>query len=279
MGSINLGMFGLGGAASGVDENSAQAKAAQSFFGERPLASIANEYFPGQSYANFSPESEEAMQMQANQARNPSGLVAGAQQSVTDTLEGKYLNAGNPYMQGITESAVASAMPMVQNQFARAGRSGTSPSAQAMLGREVSRAVAPYAAQSYESERRNQVLAASQAPQIEELGYANAGRLSQVGAFREDQEQRGINEEMARFSQKQQDPWQRAMALINVGYGAPGGASTSTTTGTGGGGGGGPSRAQGAMGGALSGAAAGSMFGPWGAGIGAVGGGLLGAFA
>jgi hypothetical protein len=66
-------------------------------------------------------------------------------------------------------------------------------------------------------------------------------------------------------------PWQLLNNYSNLIQGQYGG-NTSTTT---------PyyqNQLAGGMGGAMGGASMGSMFGPWGAGIGAVGGGLLGAF-
>ncbi|HKX56978.1 MAG TPA: hypothetical protein VJN01_12785, partial [Xanthomonadales bacterium] len=79
---------------------------------------------------------------------------------------------------------------------------------------------------------------------------------------------------MARWNFQQQLPYSMLSDYMSLLAGAPGGTTASTMYG-------GQQTSNplmGALGGASSGAAVGSMFGPWGTGIGAIGGGLLGLF-
>jgi hypothetical protein len=103
-------------------------------------------------------------------------------------------------------------------------------------------------------------------PQSSGLDYQNIDRMIQGGAMTEDQAQRLIDAERQRFDFYQQAPWQGLNQFSGIVNAIPSYPSISTS-------GGGPSRTQGALGGGMSGAAAGSTFGPYGA----LAGGLLGA--
>lgn len=97
------------------------------------------------------------------------------------------------------------------------------------------------------------------APSIYDQQFSPYGKLAGVGSAYDAQNQ-----------QNQQAPWNRLGAyagLIN-GMGGQGG-TTSTSVPK-------PSAMQGGLSGALTGGLAGAKFGPWGAGLGALGGGLLG---
>ena len=108
---------------------------------------------------------------------------------------------------------------------------------------------------------------------LQSLGYP--GQLaSQIGTQLTADQQSQINADMARWNFQQQLPYSMLSDYMSLLAGAPGGTTASTMYG-------GQQTSNplmGALGGASSGAAVGSMFGPWGTGIGAIGGGLLGLF-
>lgn len=83
-------------------------------------------------------------------------------------------------------------------------------------------------------------------------------------------QQQALNDQMNQFNWYQNLPWQNLNNYNGLiqGFGGLGGTQTQP----------GGSRSAGALGGAVSGATIGSGFGPWGTAIGAIGGGLLGAF-
>lgn len=106
----------------------------------------------------------------------------------------------------------------------------------------------------------------------QQISAANANTLLGLGGVRQGQQQQVNDYNLAQF-QEQRDWGLRGLgALSGVVSGMPSGSSTAATT---------PvykNKTAGALGGAASGAAMGSMFGPWGTAIGAVAGGLYGAF-
>lgn len=102
------------------------------------------------------------------------------------------------------------------------------------------------------------------------VGAADA--MYNMGAREQDQQQRVLDDGVNRFREEQQYPWQNIGYLQSILSGMPyGTSSTQSMTMP-------RNRGAGIAGGALSGAGIGSSFGPWGAGIGAIGGGLLGLF-
>jgi len=231
------------------------------------------QFFPGQTYVGYSPETEQALALQTERAQN-NPLLGLGQEQVAGTLQGDYLGQ-NPYLQGLQESVMSTVMPQVDSQFGMAsGRFGSPAHAEA-LGRGVSRGMSPYLFGEYGAERGRQMQASQMAPGLAGADYGDIAKLGQVGASRENLERLALQEEMNRFNFGQQEPINRTQQYLQALQGsAPliGGAGTSVQSA---GGGGGPN-AMGALGGAASGAAMGSMFGPIGTGVGAVGGGLLG---
>lgn len=108
------------------------------------------------------------------------------------------------------------------------------------------------------------------APSIYQDQYAPAERLASVGAQQEDLATRQMQDLISRYYGEQQAPWN---ALSNYGAlvsGAGQFGSTGSQTVTP------PANYAAPLGGALGGAQLGSMFGPWGTGIGALLGGGLG---
>ena len=110
---------------------------------------------------------------------------------------------------------------------------------------------------------QQQFRAGTLAPQYQGMQYGDIDRLMQVGGMTEDQAQRYIDADQARWNYQQNQPMQNLAAYANLIQGLPAGYGTETTTAPGG------SRVAGGVGGAMAGGAA---LGPWGA----LGGGLLG---
>lgn len=201
----------------------------------------------------FSPETQYGLTMQGNRALQGSALLPAANQQIQDTLSGNYMSGGQGF-NDFADAAWSAVRPNVDSTFATGGRYGSALHGEA-LGRGFGRAMAPL----YDSERQRQMSAAGMSPGLAMADYQDPAMLQAVGAAREGKAQQYADESYNRLA--------RYMGLISGNYGG-----TSTTTG-----GAGQSPLMGAAGGALTGASVGSAFGPWGAGIGAIGGGLLGA--
>lgn len=245
---------------------------ANRLYKENPL-----QFYEGQTYADLSPETEMSLQMQTDRAMSGSPLNNAAQQNLTDTLNGKYLDMNqNPYLMAGADNVLSKVLPQIDARFADAGR-GQSGLAARAASQGATDALGGLAFQNYNAERTNQQRSALLAPQLAQQDYADAARLGEVGAVREDFSQQAIRDAMQRQQFNNMAPWQQLGMYGSAIGGNYGGTTTSQQTL--------PRRSIGAgvLGGAAAGGGLGYMAGPSlglssgaGAGIGALGGSLLG---
>lgn len=160
-------------------------------------------FFPGQTYADFSPETEKALTGIAARAQGGSPLVRGAQGLVSDTINGNYLDAGNPHFGAMTDRITQSVLPSITSQWAKAGRGTGNGEVVEAASRGLGDSIGQLAYQNYSQERGNQIQAATMAPTLANQDYADMERLLGVGQMRQDQTQRGIDEQMARHQYSQ----------------------------------------------------------------------------
>jgi len=224
------------------------------------------EFFPGQTFAGFAPEQEEALGLQSARARAGSPVTRSAQDLATSTLRGDFLSGG-PGFDAAYQSAANRIIPQVSSQFGRAGRTGSGLAQTAQTG-----ALGDAFANLYDRERGRQVTTSALAPQLAAQDYADISALSGVGAQRQGMEQQGINEQMARHDFPYQQLVRQANLLSTL---TPGAGSVQTSplhrnTGAGILGGALVGGGLAGEGGPLSG-----MLPPW---LAALGGGLLGGF-
>lgn len=116
----------------------------------------------------------------------------------------------------------------------------------------------------------------AQALQEQQAAQKDASLMQTIGAAQQNQQQQQLNAQMGQFYEQQAYPYQGLDTLLSAVGAVPYGTSTLSYGRTE------PDPAKknvagGVLGGALAGASTGAAFGPWGAGIGAVGGGILGA--
>lgn len=229
------------------------------------LANTPQSFFPGQTFAGLSPETEAALQMQARRATAGSPLTAAAQGELTRTLSGEYLD---PTLNPAFQKAAGDIQLRLAGMYSAAGRYGSGA-----MANQANEALASLAAQAYGQERENMMRGMMFAPQLAQQDYFDAAKLAEVGGTREDLAQQAINDAMARYDAAQSEPWQRLALYNQFIQGNYGGQSSSTTTTT-------PRRelGSGLLNGAASGAGIGMMFGPWGGLAGAGIGGLLSLF-
>lgn len=235
------------------------------------------QYFPGQTFAGLSPETEQSLQMQTQRALAGSPLNNAAQGNLTDTLNGKYLDINqNPYLMPAADQIMSKVLPQINSQFASSGRGNSGLAARA-ASQGATDAIGGLAFQNYNAERTNQQRSALLAPQLAQQDYADAARLGEVGGVREDLAQQGINDQMQRFQFENMAPWQQLGLYNQLIQGNYGGQTTTAQTS--------PRRSIGAgvLGGGLAGGGLGYMLGPslgltggQGALGGAAGGSLLG---
>lgn len=190
------------------------------------------QYFPGQTYAGFSPESEYGLTAMKNRAMAGSPVTQNASTMVGDTLGGSYLSAGNPYFSAMADRVTGQTLPAITAQWQRAGRGTGNGAVIEAAGRGLGDAIGSLAYQNYGDERARQFQAAGMSPQIAAAEYGDAERMMGVGSMREGMTQRGIDEAMARYAFDQN---RQADALKEyAGFTAPiaglGGESNSTST-------------------------------------------------
>lgn len=193
--------------------------AKEQFEGPRPS------YFPGSTVTPFAPETEEALGIRTAQARDPGGLIGGAEQQLGQTLAGDYLQPDNPVYQQMLQGITSSVRPGVDTSFARAGRYG-SPLHTEALGRGISAGMMPFIGQ----ERSRQLGAAQAAPQF---AAVRPGILSGIGAQRESLGGAQLQDRIARHDFEQNLPAQKLgqyMANISGGYGGTGLSQTQRPT-------------------------------------------------
>lgn len=211
-------------------------------------------YNPGSTVVPFSPESQYGMAMAGNRALQGSPLIGAAQQTAMDTMLGNYMQG--PGWDKMTDSVVSAVRPGIDSMFEMGGRTGSNAHAEA-LGRGVGRGLAPL----IDAERNRMMGTMGMAPSLAQADYMDPQMLQQIGAMRE-----------GKALQYAQEPYDRLSRYFGLVAPAAGMGGTAVQSG-----GSGYSPLMGGMGGAASGAALGSMFGPWGTAIGAIGGGLMGA--
>jgi hypothetical protein len=233
------------------------------------------QYYTGQTYAPLSAETQVAQDLQAQRALSGSSLTTAAQDQLTKTMRGDYLDpATNPYLNAGAEQIRAKVLPQIDARFSGSGRTGSALAARA-AGEGVSDAIASQAMQNYTQERQNQIRGMMFAPQMAQADYQDIARLGEVGAAKEDYQQQAINEDINRFNFQQQEPWQNLglySNLVNGQYGS----TVSTTA---------PAARRsvgaGLLGGGATGAGLGYMLGggdPYATAGGAALGGLLGSW-
>lgn len=230
------------------------------------------QYYPESTVAPFSPVQEQAMAGIQDRAMSGSPVNQAAQQQITGTLSGDYLNS-NPYLDATYNKAAGAVRGSMDSQFSRGGRYGSGIH-QGAMGESLSGLANNIYGDNYQAERGRQMQAIPYANQIANQDYADYGKLMDVGNVVQGQGQRVLDDNVNRFNYEQNAPYQN---LGNYGSMIQGnyGENSSTTS---------PmysnSGLQNALGYGMTAAGLADAFGAsngWTAGIGA-GAGLLGAF-
>lgn len=184
-------------------------------------------YYPGQTVASFSPETEYALNAQAARAMAGSPYQQAAGQQLMNTLGGQYLSAGNPYFSGMVGRIANEVRPRLDSQFASSGRYASGAHQEA-AARALADATASLAYQNYADERGAMHQAMALAPQLAQLDYGDIGQLAAVGQTREQMQQALMNDQIARYNFAQQLPSNKLAQYMNLIQGNYGGTETVT---------------------------------------------------
>lgn len=236
------------------------------------------QYFSGSTVAQPSDTTQTAQQLQTQRALNGSPAQTAANNQVTDTLNGAFLNS-NPYLDQSFNSGANQLTKSYNNAvtgntagFAAGGRTGSGMAAfmkdqsDNTLGQNLQQLYANTYGQNYTNERTNQMRALGLQPGVSGQDYTDLNALSDVGSAQDTQNQAQLNDQVSRYNYNQNLPYNSLVNYMNLIQGNYGGSATQTTPFQGGGS---------PLGGILSGASAGAALGPWGAAGGAILGGLF----
>lgn len=206
--------------------------------------------YGGQMVAGFNPDQLAAFNQIRQQAEAGSPMLQNAQQAVSDTASGKFLE-GNPYL----DPMIKQTQDDLQNRFGStllgSGSFGNANVAQQGF-QGMADAANKLRYQNYDTERARQMQAANMAPGMFQAGMLPGQALMGIGGTQQQQQQNVLNAQRSEFDRAQEWPFKQYQALsapfgLNVG-----GSTTTTQPGT--------SRTAGLLGGAL---AAGQLYNTW----------------
>ena len=244
-------------------------------------------YFPGQTYVGPSGSTQAALQAAQTRALQGNPLLPAAQQQTLANIQGGYLG-GNPFFQGAfqpaaraAEQSYMDAMGKIGSTFSAAGRYGSGAMgdvqdrATGQFAQSLTDTAGKLAYQNYDAERARQMASISGAPEMAGADYADIQRLLTTGQAQEGYQQMALQDAINRYNYQQNLPAMQLQQYLSAAYGSPMGGITTQSV---------PSytnQSSSILGGALGGYALGgtgpnAMFSPT---TGAIGGGLLGAFA
>lgn len=169
-------------------------------------------YYPGQTVVGFDPATQASLDRTQQRAMSGSPVTRNAQGLIDRTVQGQFLNA-NPYLDGAIDTASRglvrnfnqAVVPGLNASFSRAGRYGSGAQASAFgaassdLATQLGDISGRMAYQNFGDERSRMQQAAAMAPQLAAQDYVDLAQLGQVGAAREEQAQRELNDRISRW--------------------------------------------------------------------------------
>lgn len=185
------------------------------------VSQVPLEYYPGETVAGFDPATLEAQDMALSRAREGNPALNAAQDYTTASIQGQYLDPNsNPYLRQTYDQAAEAVgdqfnritLPGIESRFARAGQSnsgqllGARRIATEALGDTLGGLATSIYGGAYDAERGRQDAASRFAPTLAAEDYRNIDAIGGVGAQREDQQQRLLDDLIARFDFAQNEP-------------------------------------------------------------------------
>lgn len=225
------------------------------------------QYYPGDTFVPFAPQSEQAMQMTQQRAMQGSPLTGTAQNYAQQTLNGDFLNS-NPWLDQTFNRAVQQSRGALDSQFATAGRDLVSQLP--YRTDQVNDLATQIYGGAYDAERNRQQQVLPFANSLANQDYVDLAALQGVGSQVEGKSGEILSSQMDRFNFNQARPEAALDSYLARVQGLTGGYNTQET----------PiyrNPIGGAIGGATAGAGIAGMMGStnplW-----ALGGGLLGLY-
>lgn len=183
-------------------------------------ASGGPQYYPNSTVTPFSAPQEQALGMIQNRATAGSPVTNAAQNYLTGSLNGDYLN-NNPYLDSMFNQAAGNVRSKIDSQFAGSGRYG-SGAHQGVMGQTYNDLATNIYGQNYQNERNRQSQNLYAAPSISGMDYYDYGKLFDVGNIVQQQGQRVLDDNVNRYNYNQNLPdanLQRYGSYITGNYG------------------------------------------------------------
>ena len=215
---------------------------------------MAPDYYPGQTVADQSQWTQDALQMQADRAQNGSPLIDNASDAMNAITTGSALagNQGlntlnqlagedNPYTGELFNRANSQVQASLDSNFNRAGRygSGAHEAASADAANNLATQLysslwdkradaATTAGQLYNSGIGQQIVAGQASQQLANQAYTDAAALGEAGAALDDYSQQQINADIDRYNYEQNQALMALQNYNNLIQGTYGGTTTTT---------------------------------------------------
>lgn len=205
-------------------------------------------YYPGQTVASFSPQTQSAIDAETTRATDGSPVVSSADAANQATTSGSYLDLqNNPYFQSAiaaaqepgTRSFTNTVLPAITSQFAAAGRGNSGLQGSAIndatdtFATAQANAADTAANTAYGQERTLQNQATALAPTLANQDYVDINQLGSAGQTVDNQSQANIDANVAKYNYNSTEPMNyitQYLAALNGGY--PGGTNSGTSSGT-----------------------------------------------
>ena len=185
------------------------------------------QYYPGQTYVPFSPQTETGLGMMQNRALQGSPVNQAASGMLTNTLNGGFLN-NNPYLDAMYNQAAGSmtrnfrdaVQPGIDSQMVGAGRFGSGAwsnlrdSANQQLATGLGGMAANLYGNAYGQERQNQMQALQMAPSIANQEYYDAGQMLNAGNMVQQQAGNVLQSDLDRWNYNANLPQQNLQSYM-----------------------------------------------------------------
>lgn len=185
--------------------------------------------YTGQKIADIQPETMTGLDLTAQRAVQGSPLMRATQQNQLDTVSGMYMSPeSNPYLQANVNRALGDVQTRINSQFNNANYGSTAH--QETLARALGDQANQLYGANYQNERLAQQRAAMFAPQLAQQDYADAQALLGVGDARRALSQEQLNQQLADWTEAQQDPYKKLDTLASTIATASGGYANSASS-------------------------------------------------
>lgn len=186
-------------------------------------------YYPNQTYVDFAPETETALQLAKARAISGNPLLNQSQNYANNVMSGAFLSPQtNPFINNLFDSMADKVKAKVNSNVAGAGRYGSGAHT-GMLTDSLGNLADKVYSDNYNRERAVMDAMAMKAPQLGEMDYSDIAKLQTVGQAREELSERMLADAMKRFEFEQRRPYEK-LREYQASVGGPFGTSQSTIT-------------------------------------------------